>query len=102
MHGASPSSTLTDPAPHHQHQQHQAQGIYAPDFAQSGLAGGSYAYVNPRPITDILMLDAREAGVDQAQMDMMPTWLEFLPDDVLSSLYDPSMNGGNHQGGHMG
>jgi hypothetical protein len=110
MHGASPSSTLTDSAPtqHPQAQHsHNGGGIYPPDFAQSGLAGGSYAYVGPGPITDVITFDSQDVDINAINAlglsnDMMPTWLEYLPGDVLGTLFDAGMNGGNHQGGHMG
>ena len=90
---ASPSSTLTDSAPaHHNHN----SGVYPPDFAQSGLAGGSYTYVGPDLMLDSHELDIGSLGL---QNELMPSWLEYLPGDVLG-LFEGHINGANQQ--HMG
>jgi len=107
VHGASPASTLTDsgqathPGQQHQHQ-HQQQhnnvngnnanpgggmhGGYHADFPQSGLMSGSYSYLGPVGITDVITLDSQEIDLGQLGLtnDVMPTtWLEYLPDNVL-------------------
>src|SRR3569833_3238234 len=107
MPGASPSSTLTDGVPQHHHQSHQHQhqqhnhnnnGGYAPDFAQSGLAGGSYAYLGSAPITDITF-DSQEIviGVLGLPNEMMPPWLEYLPPSYVLGLFDGAMQNTNKQ-----
>ena len=95
--GASPSSTLTDSAPaHHGHN----GGVYPPDFAQSGLAGGSYTYVGPDLMLDSHELDINALGSLGLHNELMPPWLEYLPGDVLG-LFEGGINGANHQQ-HMG
>lgn len=103
-HGASPASTLTDPGPssrHNQSQQHHSnhhsgsgnnhnsggsiRGTYHSDFAQSGLMSGTYSYLGPVGITDVITLDSHEINIGQLGLanDVPSTWLEYLPVTVL-------------------
>jgi hypothetical protein len=61
-------------------------GGYHADFPQSGLMSGSYSYLGPVGITDVITLDSQEIDLGQLGLtnDVMPTtWLEYLPDNVL-------------------
>lgn len=100
LHGASSTGTLTDPSAAHQHNSLNGMnnGGYLHDFAQSGLASGSYSYLNPNfPITNVITFDSQEIDIGALDLptEMMPPWLEYLPGDVLG-LFDNSPNGGNH------
>lgn len=98
--------------PQQQHQQHHnningnnvnpgggMHGGYV-DFPQSGLMSGSYSYLGPVGITDVITLDSQEIDLGQLGLtnDVMPTtWLEYLPGDVLE-LFEGNMsaNGPGH------
>jgi hypothetical protein len=116
-HGASPASTLTDPgsSTHHNHQHHHDnrhngagnhnsggshRGTYHSDFTQSGLMSGTYPYLNPVGITDVITLDSHEIDIGQLGLtnDMPPTWLEYLPENVLE-YFENNMSGDGHE--HM-
>lgn len=113
-HGASPASTLTDSGtgphhgqPHPQSRQHNnnngnnhnpggggMHGNYHADFPQSGLMSGSYSYLGPVGLTDVITLDSQEIDIGQLGLtnDVMPTtWLEYLPDNVLE-LFEGSIS----------
>ncbi|KAM7208523.1 Fungal specific transcription factor domain containing protein [Naviculisporaceae sp. PSN 640] len=120
-HSGSPNS-LADPAmgthhsSHHQHPSHNGytngvhhaaanggQNMYQADFAQSGLVSGSYSYLGINPVQDYT-LENQEINFDALgslglPSEMMPPWLEILPNDVLGFL-EGGMAGTNHQG-HM-
>ncbi|KAK0706344.1 fungal-specific transcription factor domain-containing protein [Lasiosphaeria miniovina] len=109
VHSGSPSSTITDSGMHHQQGHngvHHGQGghghsSYEGDFPQSGLASGSYSYLGLNPINEIITFDSQEISFDALGLpnEMMPPWLEILPDNVLG-LWEGGMSGSNQ--GHMG
>ncbi|KAK3344194.1 fungal-specific transcription factor domain-containing protein [Lasiosphaeria hispida] len=112
VHGGSPaSSSLTDSGMsqhhHYQHQNHSNgvnhngngghHGGYEVDFAQSGLASGSYFN------NEIITFDSQEINIDALGLpnEMMPPWLEILPGDVLG-LFENGIPGSNQHHHHMG
>ena len=103
MSGASPTGSLTDPTVGHQHTNlNNGNGVnnngYLHDFAQNGLASGSYSYLNPNfPFTNVITFDSQEIDIGALDLptEMMPPWLEYLPGDVLG-LFDNPPNGGTH------
>ncbi|TPX08838.1 uncharacterized protein E0L32_009656 [Thyridium curvatum] len=109
----SPTSALNDTSdPRHSHNTQNVTdnlsgggNSFSPDFAQSGLASGSYAYYGPVPITDVITFDSQEIELGMLDLpnEMMPAWFDYLPGDVLN-MFESGMNGGgNHQHHqHMG
>ncbi|KAK0705420.1 fungal-specific transcription factor domain-containing protein [Lasiosphaeris hirsuta] len=114
-HGGSPtSSSLTDSgmSQHHHYQHHNHHnhsngvnhngngghhGGYEVDFAQSGLASGSYFN------NEIITFDSQEINIDALGLpnEMMPPWLEILPGDVLG-LFENGVSGSNQHHHHLG
>lgn len=112
LQGTSSPNSLNDPnSVHHQrmHQlNHAAQnhasndvvGNYGHDFAQNGLASGSYPYFGGGPIADAITVEEINIGSLGLPNDMMPPW-DFFPGD-FTGLFDANHLGGapdNH--GHM-
>jgi hypothetical protein len=75
---------------------------YEADFAQSGLASGSYSYMGLNPINDIITFNSQEVNIDMLglQSEILPPWLEILPGDILGGLFEGGMAGASQ--GHMG
>jgi hypothetical protein len=61
---------------------------------------GTYPYLNPVGITDVITLDSHEIDIGQLGLtnDMPPTWLEYLPENVLE-YFENNMSGDGHE--HM-
>ncbi|KAI3395749.1 hypothetical protein diail_917 [Diaporthe ilicicola] len=112
LQGASPPNSLHDPNSVHQQRIHQLSqaathsaptdvvGNYAHDFAQNGLASGSYSYFGSGPMADAITVEEINIGSLGLPNDMMPPW-DFFPGD-FSGLFDANHLGGdpdNH--GHM-
>ncbi|KAL2024293.1 hypothetical protein VTK56DRAFT_8775 [Thermocarpiscus australiensis] len=119
-HESSPSTTPTDSGmgqqqphtshtSHGQHDHHNDDGGvdhhgsgYEADFAQSGLVSGSYSYMGHVPINNIITFNSQEVNFDMLGLhsEMMPPWLEILPNEILGGLFDGGMAGASQ--GHMG
>ncbi|AEO71763.1 uncharacterized protein THITE_2124588 [Thermothielavioides terrestris NRRL 8126] len=89
---------------HHGHDSgdgHNNNHGYEADFAQSGLASGSYSYMGLNPINDVITFNSQEVNFDMLglQTEMMPPWLEILPGDVLGGLFEGGIMGASQ---HMG
>ncbi|KAM7216881.1 Fungal specific transcription factor domain containing protein [Rhypophila decipiens] len=86
----------------HSHAANGGQNLYQADFAQSGLVSGSYPYLGINPAQDYTF-DSQDFSLDALgslglPTEMMPPWLEILPNDVLGFL-GGGMAGANQ--GHM-
>ena len=113
--GAASTAALTESvlAQHHQRQFPDTPGHGGSgggggaeygDFAQSGLTSGSYSFFGPGPITDVITYDSQDIDIAALGLPngLMPSWLEYLPGDVLG-LFDGYVNNGGVGGqGHMG
>jgi len=112
-HGASPASTLADQGSaahqnhghHHNHRpnegDHHSSGdsnraTYQSDFAQSSLTTGTYPYLGPLGMTEVITLGSHEIPLDIGQLgltnDAQATWFQYLPENVLE-IFGNSISG---------
>ncbi|KAK7724316.1 hypothetical protein SLS64_000650 [Diaporthe eres] len=112
LQGTSPPNSLNDPNSVHQQRMHQLNhaaqghtpndvvGNYGHDFAQNGLASGSYPYFGGGPIADAITVEEINIGSLGLPNDMMPPW-DFFPGD-FTGLFDANhLGGGPENQGHM-
>lgn len=112
LQGTSPPNALNDPNSVHQQRIHQLNhaatshtsndvvGNYGHDFAQNGLASGSYPYFGAGPIADAITVEEINIGSLGLPNDMMPPW-DFFPGD-FTGLFDANhLGGGPDSHGHM-
>lgn len=112
LQGTSSPNSLNDPNSVHQQRMHQLNhaaqshtpndvvGNYGHDFAQNGLASGSYPYFGAGPIADAITVEEINIGSLGLPNDMMPPW-DFFPGD-FTGLFDANhLGGGPNNHGHM-
>ncbi|KAK2607130.1 hypothetical protein N8I77_005833 [Diaporthe amygdali] len=112
LQGASPPNSLNDPNSVQQQRIHQLNqaaanhtptdvvGNYAHDFAQNGLASGSYSYFGGGPMADAITVEEINIGSLGLPNDMMPPW-DFFPGD-FTGLFDANHLAGDPENhGHM-
>lgn len=112
LQGTSPPNSLNDSNSVHQqrmhHLNHAAQnhtsndvvGNYGHDFAQNGLASGSYPYFAGGPIADAITVEEINIGSLGLPNDMMPPW-DFFPSDFTGLFDTNNLGGGPDNHGHM-
>lgn len=84
---------------HHNNSHHNNHHDFGDQFSQAG----SY-YLGINPVTETITFDNQEVNFDVLglQSDMMPPWLEILPDNILGGLVDGGLFGGGGHHGHHG